>query len=238
MRLCERARSSPFNGSGLQRCVDEFARVLALVAANRLGSALSLAKPNRRRTRLTVASETPNLGRDRLAGQPLAPKHLDAFDNGLRCRPAEAMGLSSTIRARHTCFRGLFPEPITAASRSRSPGPSRTSMPFLIPINSHIRTSSNPWESFVSVYPLAHFIATAQGRAKTLETAKLSVECARVLKPCMPIIPRSSRLRARVRGFYYPSGRSVSCSSGPALAFMSGYEPICSDCCTQQHRAG
>ena len=47
--------------------------------------------------------------------------------------------LSSTIRARHTCFCGLFPDPITASSRSRSPGPSRTSMPFLIPTSSHIR---------------------------------------------------------------------------------------------------
>jgi hypothetical protein len=46
--------------------------------------------------------------------------------------------LSSTIRARHTCFCGLFPEPITASSRSRSPGPSRTSMPFLIQPDSHI----------------------------------------------------------------------------------------------------
>ena len=27
-------------------------------------------------------------------------------------------------RARHTCFCGLFPDPITASSRSRSPGPS------------------------------------------------------------------------------------------------------------------
>ena len=41
-------------------------------------------------------------------------------------------------RARHTCFCGLFPDPITASSRSRSPGPSRTSMPFLIRTNSHI----------------------------------------------------------------------------------------------------
>ena len=35
--------------------------------------------------------------------------------------------LSSTIRARHTCFCGLFPDPTTVSSRSRSPGPSRTS---------------------------------------------------------------------------------------------------------------
>jgi hypothetical protein len=46
--------------------------------------------------------------------------------------------LSSTIRARHTCFCGLFPDPITTSSRSRSPGPSRTSMPFLIQPDSHI----------------------------------------------------------------------------------------------------
>lgn len=47
--------------------------------------------------------------------------------------------LSSTIRARHTCFCGLFPDPITASSRSRSPGPSRTAIPFRIPISSHSR---------------------------------------------------------------------------------------------------
>jgi hypothetical protein len=47
--------------------------------------------------------------------------------------------LSSTIRACHTCFCGLFPDPITASSRSRSPGPSRTSTPFLILTDSHIR---------------------------------------------------------------------------------------------------
>ncbi len=46
--------------------------------------------------------------------------------------------LNGTIRARHTCFCGLFPDPITASSRSRSPGPSRTSTPFLIPADSHI----------------------------------------------------------------------------------------------------
>src|SRR5207237_9970498 len=47
--------------------------------------------------------------------------------------------LSSTIRARHTCFCGLFPDPITASSRSRSSGPSRTLMPFLIQPDSHTR---------------------------------------------------------------------------------------------------
>src|SRR5580704_8657354 len=47
--------------------------------------------------------------------------------------------LSRTIRARHTCFCGLFPDPITASSRSRSPGPSWTSTPFLIQPDSHIR---------------------------------------------------------------------------------------------------
>jgi hypothetical protein len=47
--------------------------------------------------------------------------------------------LSSTIRARHTCFCGLFPDPITASSRSRSPGPSRTSTPLLIQPDSRIR---------------------------------------------------------------------------------------------------
>ena len=37
--------------------------------------------------------------------------------------------LSSTIRDRHTCFCGLFPDPITASSRSRSPGPRRWHLP-------------------------------------------------------------------------------------------------------------
>jgi hypothetical protein len=46
--------------------------------------------------------------------------------------------LSSTIRARHACFCELFPDPITASSRSRSPAPSRTSTPFLIRPDSHI----------------------------------------------------------------------------------------------------
>src|SRR5665213_542522 len=47
--------------------------------------------------------------------------------------------LSRTIRARQTCFCALFPDPITASSRSRSPGPSRTSTPALIQPDSHIR---------------------------------------------------------------------------------------------------
>jgi hypothetical protein len=47
--------------------------------------------------------------------------------------------LSSTIRARQTCFCALLRDAITASSRSRSPGPSRTSTPFLIRRESHIR---------------------------------------------------------------------------------------------------
>jgi hypothetical protein len=46
--------------------------------------------------------------------------------------------LSSTIRARHTCFCELFPDPMMASSRSRSPGPNRTPIPFLIQPDSHI----------------------------------------------------------------------------------------------------
>jgi hypothetical protein len=40
--------------------------------------------------------------------------------------------LSSTIRARQTCFCGLLRDATTAASRSRSLGHSRTSTPPLI----------------------------------------------------------------------------------------------------------
>ncbi len=47
--------------------------------------------------------------------------------------------LSRTIRVRHTCFCGLFPDPTTTANRSRSPGPSPTSTPFLIQPDSHSR---------------------------------------------------------------------------------------------------
>jgi hypothetical protein len=50
--------------------------------------------------------------------------------------------LSSTIRARHTCFCGLFPDPTMASCRSRSSAPSRTSMPFLIQPVSHIRKTA------------------------------------------------------------------------------------------------
>jgi len=49
--------------------------------------------------------------------------------------------LSSTIRARHTCFCELFPDPMMPSSRSRSLGPNRTSIPFLIQPDSHIRKS-------------------------------------------------------------------------------------------------
>ena len=38
---------------------------------------------------------------------------------------------------RHTCFCALLRSATTASSRSRSPGPSRTSMPFCIPGSSH-----------------------------------------------------------------------------------------------------
>jgi hypothetical protein len=52
---------------------------------------------------------------------------------------ANPCGASSTICARHTWLYGLFPDPVTASSRSRSPGSSRTSMPFLIQPDSHAR---------------------------------------------------------------------------------------------------
>jgi hypothetical protein len=47
--------------------------------------------------------------------------------------------LSSTMRARQTCFCGLFPDATTASSLSRSPGPRRISVPVLIPAASHRR---------------------------------------------------------------------------------------------------
>jgi len=52
---------------------------------------------------------------------------------------AHPFRLSSTIRACQTCFCGLFLDPITASNRSRSPGPSRTVMPFLIQPDLHTR---------------------------------------------------------------------------------------------------
>ena len=57
-----------------------------------------------------------------------------------------ATALSSTIRARRTCFYGLCPDPTTALSLSRSPGPSRIWMPFLIQPDSHM---ARRLESFV-----------------------------------------------------------------------------------------
>jgi len=55
---------------------------------------------------------------------------------------ADPIGAQQHIRARHTCFCGLFPDPTMASSRSRSPGPSRTSMPFLIQPDSHINATA------------------------------------------------------------------------------------------------
>jgi hypothetical protein len=54
---------------------------------------------------------------------------------------------------------GLFPDPITAFGRSRSPRPSRTSMLFLIQADSHVhepagishRRRSSRWSSPVEV---------------------------------------------------------------------------------------
>ena len=45
--------------------------------------------------------------------------------------------LSSTMRARQTCFCGLFPDATTASSRLRSSGERRISTPVLIPVASH-----------------------------------------------------------------------------------------------------
>ena len=59
--------------------------------------------------------------------------------------------LSSTIRDRHTCFCGLFPEPITASSRSRSPGQAE---PRYLSSSGQTRIGASRLESFVSADPL------------------------------------------------------------------------------------
>jgi len=79
--------------------VDEFAGVLAFIAAHRLSrfqgpelvqaQALQNAADGRRRD--------PDRGRDRLAGQPLAPKSFDAFDDRCRRRPVEPLGPRAAV---------------------------------------------------------------------------------------------------------------------------------------------
>jgi len=80
--------------------VDEFTRVFAFVAAHRLGrfqsaqlvqvQALQNATDGRRRD--------PCLGRDRLAGQPLAPKGFDPLDHRLRRRSIQPSGPRAAVR--------------------------------------------------------------------------------------------------------------------------------------------
>ena len=65
--------------------VDQLAGLLALVAADRLGGsrALSLLRPRRLRTRLTVAGRNAGFGGDRLAGQALPAQRFDPLDDRL-----------------------------------------------------------------------------------------------------------------------------------------------------------
>ena len=78
--------------------VDEFAWVLALVAAYRFR--LQCAEFVHAQPAQNAAHgglRDADLGSDRLASQPLAPKRRDAFDNRLRRRPAEAMGSRAAV---------------------------------------------------------------------------------------------------------------------------------------------
>ena len=83
-----------------------------------------------------------------VAQQPLNPgaikrccqRHTLGLDTPARRMTSTVPQPSAVARmicARHTCFCALLRSATTASSRSRSPGPSRTSMPFCIPGSSH-----------------------------------------------------------------------------------------------------
>jgi hypothetical protein len=99
--------------------------------------------------------------------------------------------LSRTIRARHTCFCGLFPDPITASSRSRSPGSSRLQHPFSF---SQTRISASLLESFVSAVPLSglrvvRFRSAKSDRALSKPSGR---GLSRSHNPLSPAIPTGS----------------------------------------------
>src|SRR5438105_241885 len=114
--------------------------------------------------------------------------------------------LSSTIRARHTCFCGLFPDPITASSRSRSSGPSRTLMPFLIQPDSHTREPAGIIRQRLSTsLPLAHrFLAACYAHMGRLDEARSIVERLRAITPV--VMPDASYLRNPEHRELYLSG--------------------------------
>jgi hypothetical protein len=103
--------------------MDEFAWVLALVAAYRFrlqGAEFVQAQPTQNAAHGGVRDA--DLGSDRLASQPLAPKRRDAFNNRLRRRPAQAMGSRAAILQTGDTFTIMPLQPFAHCPRADAYG--------------------------------------------------------------------------------------------------------------------
>ena len=101
--------------------VDEFARVLALVAATgSAGSrALSLFKPRRSQDAADGGRRDAGLGRDLLAGQALAAQRFDLLDDLLRRRLVQPVRPRAAVLKSGQTLRADTGQPICAPSAGR-----------------------------------------------------------------------------------------------------------------------
>src|SRR6185437_16246846 len=104
--------------------VDQLAGMLALVAAHRLGGLqhLELVQAQPFENPAHGRRRDADLGRDRLAGQPLAAQHLDLLHGGLRCRSVQLVRPRAAVDQAANAFVRMTLDPLAHRPRANAYG--------------------------------------------------------------------------------------------------------------------